>query len=1037
MESGQPVRIKANPGRIGYITGRSLVRAGKPLIQIRFPDATQYFPENEIELVLERKEHPIDLLEQGRIGRTSDLRRLLTHVKLNGRLANLLYSMEVTNTDFYAYQFKPVLKMLSSVSNGIIIADEVGLGKTIEAGLIWTELRSRFDYSRVMILCPAFLREKWRRELSNRFGIEAEIVDAKQVYKILSSSAANTTKGFAIIGSIQGLRPQKGWDDEDIDSKRASSLLAHHLKKHQHDNPLIDLLVIDEAHYLRISDVKHPDKKTAVLGRLLRDVSEHIVLLSATPIHLRNYDLYSLLNIVDDATFNQPLVFDEILNANAPLLNAREEIIKRPLSVDEFKNLIGKALQNSLLSGNRQLSSLLETPPSELELKDPKFRSEIAYRLESINLLGHVVTRTRKRDVVEWRVLRDAYPEIIPLTRPERLFYEAVTEAVRDFCATHSQSEGFILTTPQRQMSSSMAAALREWKRKSELYSEQLYEDYGQDVEEDAHITKPVLAQLISRVEQFGDFETLRNSDSKYKRLLGILRNYLKDHSSDKIVLFSFFRATLDYLSERLFEDGINNIVLKGNSDIPKDEIIDSFSSSDGPNVLLSSEVGSEGIDLQFSHVLINYDLPWNPMKVEQRIGRIDRLGQRADKVVIWNLFYEDTIDAKIYDRLHKRLKIFEHALGGLEPIIGEQIQKLTLELLLGHLTPDQEVARIEQTAQALATRLQHEEDLEKDAIHLVAYGDYILNQVKAVRELHRWVTGKDIQVYVIDFFRLYYPGCKFSQTSQKVSEFDVTLTNAAKQDLETFIRGQRLGSTTQFVRNDPQPVRCRFENKIISEKSQIEIVNQVHPLVRFVSSRLEAIDEQHYPAVSIALNKKHLNKGSTSGIYVFTIQQWSFDGLQQIEKLSYAAMNYDDQQTLLEEDAERLITAAAVNGEDWLEAVNIIDLKNVTELANNYCLQFSDDQYERFTLQLENQNYDRADIQRKTLELHLDNQIIQQNSIRDKHALLGRYPQVRMTEGKIKALQNRFERKIIEIDQRRQIKKNKNEICVGVIKVY
>ena len=201
-------------------------------------------------------------------------------------------------------------------------------------------------------------------------------------------------------------------------------------------------------------------------------------------------------------------------------------------------------------------------------------------------------------------------------------------------------------------------------------------------------------------------------------------------------------------------------------------------------------------------------------MKVEQRIGRIDRLGQQADKILIWNLFYENTIDSRIYQRLHNRLGIFTYALGGLEPILGEQIQKLTKDLLFGKLTPQQEEERIEQTAQAIANIQKHEEELEQQAAHLVAYGDYILNQVKAARELHRWVTGNDIKVYVTDFFRLNYPGCEFVQLKEEL-EYDITLTNQAKQDLEEFIRQNRLDSRTTLIRNDPNPVKCRFENKI------------------------------------------------------------------------------------------------------------------------------------------------------------------------------------------------------------------------------
>ncbi len=1013
-----------------------MTRAGKSLVQIRFPDSTQYFPENEIEPSSLNKEHPLDLLELGRLGRASDLRRLLTHVKLSGKLANLLYSMEVTNSDFYAYQFKPVLKMLSSVSNGIIIADEVGLGKTIEAGLIWTELRSRFDFGRLMVLCPAPLREKWRRELSNRFGIEAEVQDAQMVHSTLKEAARiGGSAKFSIIGSLQGLRPQRGWDDELEADKRPSSLLAQLLQKHQHDSPLIDLLIVDEAHYLRISDLKNPDKKTTVLGRLLRGVAEHVVLLSATPIHLRNLDLYQLLNIVDDATFNQPLVFDEILNANAPLLKAREEVIRRCVTVEEFKSLITQALDNPLLQGNRQLSALIETPPSESELKDPKIRSEIAYRLETINLLGHVVTRTRKRDVIEWRVIRQAIPEPVPMTPVEEQFYNDVTEAVREFCQDFSKSEGFILTTPQRQMSSSMPAALREWERKYEAFDEELYEDLGREI--DPEIPRvPVVAQLISKVKSFGNLDDLWRSDSKYKRLRSILTELVRQNNREKIVLFSFFRATLDYLSERLAQDGVSNIVLKGNSIQPKDDIIDDFTRLEGPNVLLSSEVGSEGIDLQFSHVLINYDLPWNPMRVEQRIGRIDRLGQTSPKVLIWNLYYADTIDAKIYERLHNRLRIFEHALGGLEPILGEQVQQLTLDLLIGKLTPSQETDRIEQTAQALVNIRQQEESLEKDAAHLVAHGDYILNQVKAAKELHRWVTGLDIQIYVSDFFHLYYPGCRFLSVDRTKNEFEVSLTNQAKLDLETFIRQRKVGGITQFTRNDPQPVRCRFENKITAEKGrQIEIVNQVHSLVRFVGDKIDSQTEHNHPAVSIRLSKESSLSSLKEGVYVFTIQHWTIEGLQQVERLYYAAIRLDDPNSPIPEaEAEKLITGAASNGSDWIEAINVLDLNEVKTLANEKCLLLSDGQFDAFVLDIQNQNEDRADLQEKTLDLHLQNQLMQLDSIKGKHASMSRASLVKATEGRISALQSRFEIMKIKVKQRRRIVSEKREICVGVI---
>ncbi|NUM68600.1 hypothetical protein HUU39_25570, partial [candidate division KSB1 bacterium] len=171
MEAGTLVRLKSDPGRSGVTTGRIKTSANRKLIQVRFPNNVEYVPEDQLEIPPQFRENPLDLLEQGKLSLAKDLRRIITHVRLSGRLANLIYSMEITNTDFYAYQFKPILKLLNSATNGILIADEVGLGKTIESGLIWTELRMRYDFRRLFVLCPAVLREKWRLELRQRFGI--------------------------------------------------------------------------------------------------------------------------------------------------------------------------------------------------------------------------------------------------------------------------------------------------------------------------------------------------------------------------------------------------------------------------------------------------------------------------------------------------------------------------------------------------------------------------------------------------------------------------------------------------------------------------------------------------------------------------------------------------------------------------------------------------------------------------------------------------------------------------------------------------
>ena len=143
-----------------------------------FPGGKIFLPEYALKKVGIDKDWT-ELLAEFEFGRADDLRRNLTHIHLCGRLANLVYSMDATHIDFLPYQYKPVLSFLESPSKGLLIADEVGLGKTIEAGLIWTELRSRFESRRLLVVCPAFLRDKWCLELKNRFGIEARIISVK------------------------------------------------------------------------------------------------------------------------------------------------------------------------------------------------------------------------------------------------------------------------------------------------------------------------------------------------------------------------------------------------------------------------------------------------------------------------------------------------------------------------------------------------------------------------------------------------------------------------------------------------------------------------------------------------------------------------------------------------------------------------------------------------------------------------------------------------------------------------------------------
>lgn len=1024
------MRVIADPGRVGVLTSKTRERGGRVLRQIVFPDGTTFMAEDQIECLPDISD-PVELVERGKFGRASDLRRNLTHIRLSGRLANLIYSMDTTNTDFYPYQFKPVLKFLNSPNNGLLIADEVGLGKTIEAGLIWTELRSRFDYRRFMVLCPAMLREKWKFELYNKFGIEAQVLNAEETLAVFKKSASEGPyANFAIIGSLQGLRPPKGWrrkaEGDDDNTRR---VLAEFIDGLANDEPLVDFLVIEEAHYMR-----NPETASAELGRLLRRVAENVVLLSATPVHLKSQDLYQLLNLVDEDTFNQPAVFDAVLEANAPLIKMRELVLSERMDPKQFTEMLQEAIRHPFLRDNRQMLDLLKNPPTAEQLSDPRERSQLAYKFETINLLGHVVARTRKREVTEWRVLREVVPESIPLSDVERDFYNAVTDLVRGYCARYQKHEGFLLVMPQRQIASSMPAALHAWQSRNDSLGGEAFESVDSNGDEEDE-PGPLVREIVSKAFELADLGRLEANDSKFARLKQIVTNYLKSYPDEKIVLFSYFRPTLSYLSRRLSAAGIDNIVLMGGLDQDKNAILKAFSAPDGPNVLLSSEVGSEGIDLQFARVLINYDLPWNPMRVEQRIGRIDRLGQKSPKILIWNLFAEDTIDARIYKYLFERLKIFEYALGGLETVLGDEIRKLTIDLLGGRLTPEQEEDRIKITAMALANIRQQEEHLEEESAHLVAYGDYILNQVRAAKELNRYVSGADLWAYVRDFFFEHYPGSEFRQLKNDELVFDVRLSGEAKNALDGFLRASKLPFSTRLAQSAPGAVRCRFENKVGAVvQGREEVISQFHPLVRFVSKGIREREEAYYPAVSLSLSRL-IAQRLDLGDYVFSVQRWSVMGLQEREVIHFTAAEVGSGRSLDTEDAEYLVTTAAMKGTDWLEARYTVELSRAAELTNQ-CLLNAEKQYDAYVKQLVNENNDRADLQERTLERHLANQLEKLEAVKNGHLEHGRDSLVKATEARIAALRERVKRKLSAINERRELRNRKDDVCVGIIRV-
>lgn len=1020
---GTAVFLLDDPGRKGHVIGNRPKSDGTRY-QVRWWEdgTTSWHPKYALEKREEKDLNVFSLLDKGQYGRLRDLRRNITFIQLSGKLADMVYSMDTTKTDFLAYQYKPVLAFLNSPSNGILIADEVGLGKTIEAGLIWTELQARHDNARrLVVVCPAMLREKWCDELKTRFGVEAIQLRASELRKELARPWYNIPSNKGYVCSLQGLRQLAG--------------------KLGDFDPVIDLLIIDEAHYLR-----NPGTQSARLGVSLRDISKHVVLLSATPINLRERDLFSLLKLVDPDAFEKEEIFSEVLEANGPLIEARQFALDPNKKGADIIEKLKDAAKYPLLKGAKQLEGLLARNFDNEYLAEKANRIDLANRIERINLLSHAVNRTRKKEVEELgRVSRNPISRFVPLEGPEMEFYRRVTKSIRDYAQAQAISDGFLLATPQRMISSCMYAAAKSWRDRTGITGQDLetlmYENSGVDLGIDNintgnDIVSPLINHIAKEVLPDTDINVLRETDTKYEKFSKVVHKYLEEHPEEKIIVFSYFKGTLRYLSERLGEGGLETQLLHGEIGRTKQEVIDQFREDPKVRVLLASEVASEGVDLQFSKTLINYDLPWNPMKIEQRIGRIDRIGQRAEKIDILNFGCANTIDERIYECLLDRLDIFKRALGDMEAILGEKIQELTSELLNQPLTPEEEKERIENAAMAIENNRRYQEELEEQASHLFAHGGYILERVKAAHEFKRRITDQDLMLYVKDYLDSFCQGHQFiTEAGRDSMKVKIQLPSSTAAQFAEFIDKHHLRSQSRLSKGNP--VTCRFENKVVHQRNESESINQLHPFVRFISAKLIQENEQFYPLIAVEIKQQSLPELELSiGIYAFSAKRWTFDGLRKEEHLRARAVRLASDESLDLDQSMALVDVAKMKGRDWFSVANEIDDVESVKDAFDKCDDRLEEDYKIAKGDYENENADRVTLQIRTTEKYRDRILDSLKRGLQQHKEKGNEQMIKPAEGKIRAKTNEFEVKIEGLKQKRKTTLRSSDVVHGVIRV-
>lgn len=494
-----------------------------------------------------------------------------------------------------------------------ILADEVGLGKTIEAGMIIRELKSRGLVSRILVVCPTGLVTQWASEMQEKFHEKFQVILPSDYDTIRRLTDNDDVYGqfdqvISPMDSIKPIEKHAGWSEEKVEKyneERIYSII----------NSGWDLIIIDEAHRVAGSSGEVARYK---LGNLLAQASPYLLLLSATPHNGKTEPFLRLIRLLDvDAFPNAKSIVREQV---APFLIRTE---KRE-AIDNNGNLLFK------------------------------------------NRITHLVT-------ISWDERNNLQRELYEMVSSyvAKTYNKALRNRKKNMCLI------FLLIIMQRMVTSSTAAIRQSLERRlnvlleqrtcvgnlreedlDELNIEDGVEDALEAISLDMELEIEELKQIISLAKQ----AQFQNQDAKVEPLLNEIDAILSEDRTQKVIIFTEFVATQTYLQELLVNRGYTVTILNGGMSIDeRNAAMQEFKTS--TSIFISTDAGGEGLNLQFANIIINYDLPWNPMKIEQRCGRVDRIGQQRD-VHIYNFIVGETVENRVREVLEEKLSVILKEMG-------------------------------------------------------------------------------------------------------------------------------------------------------------------------------------------------------------------------------------------------------------------------------------------------------------------------------------------------------------------------------------
>ncbi len=811
-------------------------------------------------------------------------RSYLTAYQINNPSGRDLYSLNSARIDFVPYQFRPALKLIHADEPRILIADSVGVGKTIEAGLIIKELQARNELENIMVICPKPLvtERKWEMEMK-RFDEDFIPLNGPELRQVISDTDRDgewpVRYGKVIVPySILDSRTYEG------ETKRGGRFFG---LKDLDPAPHFDLVIVDEAHHIRNGSMEKEKAFEYKCVKYFCDHADAVVMLTATPLQTSDDDLFTLLNVLRPDVVIDKQTFNLMSKPNAHISRV-STVIRRAgenwqqESLKELEGVLDTQWGENVIAANPIYSSMVQTLQQDKITREE--RVKLITDAESLHSFNSMLNRTRRKDIQDFCVRRP-YTLAVDFTPEQKALHDELLTFEQDaLLQLHGEARSipFMMSTIKRQAAScifGLAPHIRDLIKRRFVQMEEDSESVMPGFSfHDAAARK--LEELAQNLLEMAD--NLPTEDPKFDQMMTVIMEKQKQENN-KIILFSTFKYTLSYLKEKLKEAGLRVEQVDGSvKDSVRQEYRARFEfpkeNLDAIDILLFTEVGSEGLDYQFCNMMINYDLPWNPMKIEQRIGRIDRRGQQSETVNIYNVITNDTVDADIYYRCLMRIGIFENSIGECEEILGEIATQIDQIAVDSTLTEEERQIKLEQMADNEVRKIQEMDKLEEEEKEFFGFD---LSEYTTTQEIHNaenpWLDQRGLQIMIEQYLlgRLgqgtYILGegdvkqIRLSAGARAILRDDFRKLpsgrNAVRQSWDVYLKGKTPMHTITFDSDAAEKNRDAF------------FITAMHPLAKQAAKYFESTEKAY-------IRLQYANDDILNGTYHFSVYAWSYKGL-------------------------------------------------------------------------------------------------------------------------------------------------------------